>query len=173
VKIKIIIWAVAILFATAVAASAETSYLTTTENSWELQLVSNTVGSPGAYVYTYTLTNNTPSDEIVDFSLYSPNLASGITNVVTPTGWTESGAGGIMLWQSLNPATIYVAPSGSAVFGFTSTHASAADNVFAQATNSVGYNGTTSGPAVPEPGTILAALSILGPAGFVFRRKRV
>lgn len=26
--------------------------------------------------------------------------------------------------------------------------------------------------AVPEPGTILAALSILGPAGFLFRRKR-
>lgn len=33
-------------------------------------------------------------------------------------------------------------------------------------------NGTLTVQAVPEPGTILAALSVLAPAGFAFRRKR-
>jgi hypothetical protein len=47
-------------------------------------------------------------------------------------------------------------------------------------TDTVGFDGSIGSPlsqslgtgAVPEPGTVLAALSILGPAGFLFRRRK-
>jgi len=174
-KTKVIIWTVAILFAATVAASAATSQLTASGTSWELQLDSSYVPDAGAYDYTYTLTNTTQSDYIVGFSL---NLAvNGVTNIVSPTGWgaleLNSGSGEYIEWQSSSPSTVSLAPGSQAVFGFTSIYASVVNNTLAGAQDDYGYGGTTSGPAVPEPGSIVAlCCGLVGLMGLKRRSKR-
>jgi hypothetical protein len=58
----------------------------------------------------------------------------------------------------------------STSYGFQEVHAKANYGYYAMAVHAGNVGGSA---PVPEPGTILAALSILGPAGFMFRRRKL
>lgn len=113
---------------------------------------------------------------------------SPTSSVATLTGnvggkiWTYAYSTDNATWTPLTPlvdtfsASAYaVGDSGTQFGGWTTVTARYLKLSYdATLTSSTKASASGSGSivAIPEPGTILAALSILGPVGFVFRRRR-
>lgn len=164
---------VALLLMLVVAANAQTlepTTMTANGTTSTLLLTPSCVSNGTSYDYTYTLKNMTSDDYIVGFGLLLP--VSGVTNIIKPEGWKVLEFGTYLQWQLMSPPAFNIAPNAEAVFGFTSAYAcSTTKNVFATSQDTYGFNGQTYGPAVPEPGSILAlATGLVGLVGMLKKK---
>lgn len=134
----------------------------------------------GGYTYTYVLTNNTPQEHIVGFTMTFPMAVpvTAYTLIQVPAGWdaflTKTATVNKINWKwnGADDAQSLL-PGDSKTFGFNAAWGpSNTMNVFASSQDSFGFSGKTFGPVVPEPASIVAMLSgLFGLAGLKLRKR--
>ncbi len=140
-------------------------------------LVAPSYTGSGLFVYTYDLTNQTAQEYITGFSLTFPTAipVTSFTAITAPEGWE-----GVIRtitnkveYRLIGLDSFSLGPSETKTFGFTSSNGPGTQPiVFASSQDSYGWSGMTYGPAVPEPGSILAMMTgLIGLAGLKLRRK--
>jgi hypothetical protein len=121
-------------------------------------------GSAGSFLYSYTITNNTPDDPFV-IDIPVPNRPSAVTNLIAPSGFKAAFDSGLGLVSFLEDSLFFTS---APVSGFSFTSPYGPGSVLFQATTLSSSSGnvyTISGPTmapVPEPGyvAILAVLAL-------------
>lgn len=146
-----------------------------------LNLTSKCYFTGSAYTYEYTLENPVANADykvgsktvkpISDFTLLINNIQDSYEPITSPTGWglqCDSEADTYRFhWYATGAG---LTPGNSLVFSFTANTSPSDEPILATA---MSFGGDAYGPStVPEPCTVLAALSVLAPVGLVFRRRQ-
>ena len=180
-KLLMVVLVLAFACTSAFAFGPVANNMTNTFDSSVVSVVTSANQANGIWTWEYLVTPGVGSTDITMFRLnLGQSIANSIISVANPINnatsalvpdWYNFGLGsGYLTWSDLNADNPIVAGS-TYKFAFD-TRFGPASEIFGSALGEKGYTGNVAGPAVPEPGSLLALASCVAASlGFLRIKK--
>ena len=180
-KLLMVVLVLAFACTSAFAFGPVANNMTNTLDSSVVSVITSANQTSGIWTWEYLVTPGVGSTNITMFRLnLGQTIASSVISVANPINtatlalvpdWYNFGlSSGYITWSDLN-ADYPIAPGSTYKFAFD-TRLGPASEIFGSALGEKGYTGNVPGPAVPEPGSILALASCVAASlGFLKIKK--